>query len=62
MLHFRPSFLNFIEILHQLLHGVEEVAFCAVLPNFICVVVHTNLSIKNVGMSLIVALVLLIPR
>jgi hypothetical protein len=61
MLHFRFSFLYLLKILHQLLHSKEEVALCAVLSYLICVVVHITHSIKNVGMSLIVALVLLIP-
>lgn len=62
MLHFRFSFLYLLKILHQLLNSEEEVALGAVLSYLICVVVHITHSIKNVGMSLIVALVLLIPR
>jgi hypothetical protein len=62
MLHFRFSFLYLLNHRHQFFDSEEEVALGAVLSDFIGVVVHTNLSIKNVGMSLIVALVLLIPR
>jgi hypothetical protein len=62
MLHFRFSFLYLLKILHQLLNAIEVVELCSVLSDFICVVVHITRSIKNVGMSLIVALVLLIPR
>lgn len=62
MLHFRFSFLYLLKILHQLLYREEVVELCAVLSYLIRVVVHITLLIKNVGMSLIVALVLLIPR
>lgn len=62
MLHFRFSSLNFLEILHQLLDAIEVVELCSVLSYFICVVVHITHLIKNVGMSLIVALVPLTPR
>lgn len=62
MLHFRFSILYMLKILHQLLYRVEVVVLGAVLSYFIRVVVHITLLIKNVGMSLIVALVLLIPR
>ena len=62
MLHFRSSILYLLKILHQFLYREEVVALCSVLPYLIRVVVHINLSIKNVGMNLIVALVLLILR
>lgn len=62
MLHFRFSILYLLKILHQLFDSEEIVALGAVLSYLIRVVVHINLLIKNVGMSLIVALVLLIPR
>ena len=62
MLHFRFSSLYLLKILHQLLDSEEIVALCSVLSYFICVVVHITHSIKNVGMSLIVALSPLIPR
>ena len=62
MLHFRSSFLYLLKILHQLLDSEEVVALGAVLSYLIGVVVHITHSIKNDGMSLIVALVLLIPR
>lgn len=57
----RSSFLYLLKILQQLLYREEVVALCAVLSYLICVV-HITLSIKNVGMNLIVALVPLTPR
>ena len=62
MLHFRFSILYLLKILHQLFDSEEIVALGAVLSYLIRVVVHINLLIKNVGMSLIVALVPLTPR